>query len=618
MSLKRKAVEGIMVAGSLAVMCSIADVAEITGMKSVSVRVEADTELAARGTAGVVTCLDLLKAEALDSMETAADVRQLPVNLVASAEKESVADEAAMPMTELTENVSGKADEQGIADTNPGNRLAEAGAEENIEGGLTAGSIAEITKSAAVPGESEDRKAVLTAGSIAEIGKSQMIAVAGIPADAENEPDPAVNNPEDLTDPQSAEPVQEAENQVVPERETGDAEQTPVIENDAEQVPVSEEIPDEAESSSLLENTTRNADAALNEDNTPDAAELPAVTEDVPVQPDMERADEAADVTVDTVGADQQPETNDSPEAVWNNRLMADVNEFLYVRTEGNQEAEIEGKLYKGDVAEIVEAGAEWTHIVSGNVEGYVKNEYCVSGLDAFEYATANFDTEAEIQTDGLRVRSAADAESSVLTSVSSGTTLPVDTSVETDGEWIAVKYKGATAFVSADYVTTDLALGEAVTIEEERAAAEAAARAKAEEAAKAAQAAQSAQVQTVQKSSVSASVDDVTLLAALIQCEAGSESYEGQLAVGAVVMNRVRSGSYAGSVYGVIYEGGQFSPAGSGAVARVAASGPKASCIQAAQQALGGADNTGGATCFRRVSSGRQGLVIGNHVFFN
>ena len=583
MSLKRKAVEGIMVAGSLAVMCSIADVAEITGMKSVSVRVEADTELAARGTAGVVTCLDLLKAEALDSMETAADVRQLPVNLVASAEKESVADEAAMPMTELTENVSGKADEQGIADTNPGNRLAEAGAEENIEGGLTAGSIAEI-------------------------GKSQMIAVAGIPADAENEPDPAVNNPEDLTDPQSAEPVQEAENQVVPERETGDA----------EQVPVSEEIPDEAESSSLLENTTRNADAALNEDNTPDAAELPAVTEDVPVQPDMERADEAADVTVDTVGADQQPETNDSPEAVWNNRLMADVNEFLYVRTEGNQEAEIEGKLYKGDVAEIVEAGAEWTHIVSGNVEGYVKNEYCVSGLDAFEYATANFDTEAEIQTDGLRVRSAADAESSVLTSVSSGTTLPVDTSVETDGEWIAVKYKGATAFVSADYVTTDLALGEAVTIEEERAAAEAAARAKAEEAAKAAQAAQSAQVQTVQKSSVSASVDDVTLLAALIQCEAGSESYEGQLAVGAVVMNRVRSGSYAGSVYGVIYEGGQFSPAGSGAVARVAASGPKASCIQAAQQALGGADNTGGATCFRRVSSGRQGLVIGNHVFFN
>ena len=583
MSLKRKAVEGIMVAGSLAVMCSIADVAEITGMKSVSVRVEADTELAARGTAGVVTCLDLLKAEALDSMETAADVRQLPVNLVASAEKESGADEAAMPMTELTENVSGKADEQGIADTNPGNRLAEAGAEENIEGGLTAGSIAEI-------------------------GKSQMIAVAGIPADAENEPDPAVNNPEDLTDPQSAEPVQEAENQVVPERETGDA----------EQVPVSEEIPDEAESSSLLENTTRNADAALNEDNTPDAAELPAVTEDVPVQPDMERADEAADVTVDTVGADQQPETNDSPEAVWNNRLMADVNEFLYVRTEGNQEAEIEGKLYKGDVAEIVEAGAEWTHIVSGNVEGYVKNEYCVSGLDAFEYATANFDTEAEIQTDGLRVRSAADAESSVLTSVSSGTTLPVDTSVETDGEWIAVKYKGATAFVSADYVTTDLALGEAVTIEEERAAAEAAARAKAEEAAKAAQAAQSAQVQTVQKSSVSASVDDVTLLAALIQCEAGSESYEGQLAVGAVVMNRVRSGSYAGSVYGVIYEGGQFSPAGSGAVARVAASGPKASCIQAAQQALGGADNTGGATCFRRVSSGRQGLVIGNHVFFN
>lgn len=66
----------------------------------------------------------------------------------------------------------------------------------------------------------------------------------------------------------------------------------------------------------------------------------------------------------------------------------------------------------------------------------------------------------------------------------------------------------------------------------------------------------------TVQNSAVAASVDDVTLLAALIQCEAGNECYEGQLAVGAVVMNRVRSGRYAGSIYGVIYQAGQFPPA--------------------------------------------------------
>ena len=111
--------------------------------------------------------------------------------------------------------------------------------------------------------------------------------------------------------------------------------------------------------------------------------------------------------------------------------------------------------------------------------------------------------------------------------------------------------------------------------------------------------------------------MDDVTLLAALIQCEAGNQPYEGQLAVGAVVMNRVKSGGYAGSVYGVIYQSGQFPPAGRGAVANVIARGPKASCVQAAQEAINGMDNTGGATHFRRAESGQPGVVIGNHVFY-
>ena len=101
----------------------------------------------------------------------------------------------------------------------------------------------------------------------------------------------------------------------------------------------------------------------------------------------------------------------------------------------------------------------------------------------------------------------------------------------------------------------------------------------------------------------------------ALIQCEAGSESYEGQLAVGAVVMNRLRAG-YAGSISGVIYQSGQFTPASSGALASVLSSGVSGSCLSAAQEAINGADNVNGATSFRRVGSA-DGLVIGNHVFF-
>ena len=57
----------------------------------------------------------------------------------------------------------------------------------------------------------------------------------------------------------------------------------------------------------------------------------------------------------------------------------------------------------------------------------------------------------------------------------------------------------------------------------------------------------------------------DLDMLAAIIYCEAGSEGYDGQLAVGAVVMNRVRSSSYPNSIMGVIYQSGQFSPVASG-----------------------------------------------------
>lgn len=328
---------------------------------------------------------------------------------------------------------------------------------------------------------------------------------------------------------------------------------------------------------------------------------------DTAVQAENAASDTETDVSTETAGSEQTEE-----EALWQNRLMADVNDYLYVRASADAGAEIVGKLYKGDVAEIQEEGSGWTHVASGNVDGYVNNDYCVTGTEALAYAQQNFDTEAEVLTNGLRIRSEADENASVITAVSEGTTLKVDSGVETDDKWIAVVYGGTTRYVSADYVTTSLALGEGITIEEEQAEL---ARIAEEEAAK--KAAQVTEVTTVQNAAVEATVDDVTLLAAIIQCEAGNEVYEGQLAVGAVVMNRVRSGGYPSTVHDVIYQKSQFPPAGAGSVANVAAKGPKQSCLQAAQEALNGTDNTGGATCFRRASSGHAGVVIGNHVFY-
>ncbi|MBR5565394.1 MAG: cell wall hydrolase [Roseburia sp.] len=299
-------------------------------------------------------------------------------------------------------------------------------------------------------------------------------------------------------------------------------------------------------------------------------------------------------------------------EQLWQNRVMADVEDKMNVRAEASKDSEIVGRMRKGDVAEVVEIGEEWTHIKSGNVDGYVKNEYCVYGLDALAYANTNIDIRATITGTGIRVRSEASTDSSIVASVSKGTVLIVEPDAEQVDGWLAVRYTGKTRYISADYAEVTHATTEAITIAEEKEIA----RKKAEEEAKR-RAAQTTEITVVQNASFNASTDEVLLLAALIQCEAGGECYEGKVAVGAAVMNRVRSGRYPNSITEVIYAPGQFSPAGNGKVASVVANGPKASCIQAAQEAINGVDNTNGAISFRLAKSGHAGLVIGNHVFF-
>lgn len=116
--------------------------------------------------------------------------------------------------------------------------------------------------------------------------------------------------------------------------------------------------------------------------------------------------------------------------------------------------------------------------------------------------------------------------------------------------------------------------------------------------------------------SSAGTSSSDAAMLAALIQCEAGGESYEGKLAVGSVVMNRVRSSHFPNTVAGVIYQSGQFSPVASGRFASVLAKGANQSCRQAAGEVLGGRI-TVNCLYFRRNSGGIPGTVIGNHVFY-
>lgn len=108
----------------------------------------------------------------------------------------------------------------------------------------------------------------------------------------------------------------------------------------------------------------------------------------------------------------------------------------------------------------------------------------------------------------------------------------------------------------------------------------------------------------------------DAYLLGALIQCEAESESYEGKLAVGSVVMNRVRSSYFPNTVSGVIYQSSQFSPVASGRLAYRLEAGVSNECLQAAQEVLNG-KITLSCLYFRRNTGTIQGTVIGNHVFY-
>lgn len=305
----------------------------------------------------------------------------------------------------------------------------------------------------------------------------------------------------------------------------------------------------------------------------------------------------------------QEPELTPE-EQEWSSKLMADVEGALNVRVQPDENAELAGKLHRGDRADIVEQLDGWTHVISGNVEGYVKTDYCVVGTDALDFAIEECGMKATVLTTGLRVRQSPSEDSEVYAQTAEGDKLDVKTDAESVEGWVAVSYNGNTAYVKAEYVEVSIGYGTGITIEEEqeliRKAAEEEAARKAEQQRKAA---------VSQNAAVAASVDDVTLLGALIQHEAGYECYEGQVAVGAVVMNRVRSGAFPSSVRDVIYQSGQFTTAGQ--LAPLIASGVKDSCIQAAQQALSGYDNTGGAFYFRNIRSGIAGYVIGNHVFF-
>lgn len=118
--------------------------------------------------------------------------------------------------------------------------------------------------------------------------------------------------------------------------------------------------------------------------------------------------------------------------------------------------------------------------------------------------------------------------------------------------------------------------------------------------------------------SEISFADGDRYLLANLIYCEAGNQPYEGQVAVGAVVMNRVMSSVFPDTVVGVIYQNKQFSPVASGRLALALAEGHATeACYRAADAAMSGQTTVGNCLFFRTPIDGLTGIQIGGHIFY-
>ncbi len=280
--------------------------------------------------------------------------------------------------------------------------------------------------------------------------------------------------------------------------------------------------------------------------------------------------------------------------------VMVDIRNYVNVRSEATVDSDKMGVMYKDCGGVLLEQGEEWSLLQSGELIGWVENEYLLFGDEAREMAADVGMTYAVVNTASLRVHTEGSLDSEVLTVVPKNEILEVVD--QTTPGWVYVDYGDIDGYVAAEYVdiSFEVDAGETMAQIRAREAAEAEAR------------------RHQNYGEYMTGADDLLLLAALIQCEAGGEPYEGQIAVGAVVINRVLSSRYPDTVTGVIYQHAQFSPVGSGRLSlALAENRATSSCYNAADAAMSGRTNVGNCVYFRTIIPGLDGKFIGGHVFY-
>ena len=296
---------------------------------------------------------------------------------------------------------------------------------------------------------------------------------------------------------------------------------------------------------------------------------------------------------------------------------VIDAKDMLDIHAEANTASAVIGQVMEDGHVAILAKYNDWVQIQAGEIAGWVPAENLVETEISNEEAVAaneqviaertgatasedEFFAEEEVQQD----------ETAALQAEAIEEVQAAEEAARLEAEAQAKAAVEEAARIEAEAQAK--AAEEAARLEAEaqaKAAAEEAARieAEAQQAALAAQAAQTAAI----------SAAELKLLANIIYCEAGSESYVGKVAVGNVIMNRVKSASQPNTITEVVYAKGQFSPVRNGSLQRALSSDKAdAACYQAAIEALAGAQPVGGKLFFRR-NNGRSGQVIGHHVFY-
>ena len=169
--------------------------------------------------------------------------------------------------------------------------------------------------------------------------------------------------------------------------------------------------------------------------------------------------------TTKTVNEKEREIANKKEEEGFKSLVIAQVNDYVNVRSIPSEEGEILGKLYDKSVGEFIEEDNGWYKITSGSVTGYVKAEYCVTGDDAVALAKKVGNRIATVTTTTLKVREEPSLDATVLGLVPIQDQLLVTEELD---NWVKVNIEEGDGYVSLDYVTLSTEFVKAESREEE------------------------------------------------------------------------------------------------------------------------------------------------------